>query len=231
FGGIFLRRNNGSIETIADWETPAPGLPGFLLRDFGTPSVHGENVAFTARYFNPITFEFRNGLFARISGKLVKILAQGDTLDGRTVGTLRSLHTNKVALLVRFAEQDGVETTAAYVATINAGPADTDHDGLPDLFERYFGTDPTTPGGNPLTVVRSGSALVLRWPEGNPAGLTVTPQWSPDLRTWLASGQSAPGVPARTIIVTSPAPGQRQAALPVADADGLSLRLLLEPTP
>ena len=46
-------------------------------------------------------------------------------------------------------------------------------------------------------------ALYVGWLEPITAnGVTAVPEWSPDGQTWLASGQSAPGISARTITVT-----------------------------
>ena len=41
--GIYLKRSDGTIETIADWDTPAPGMPGFFMRRFSRPSIHDGN--------------------------------------------------------------------------------------------------------------------------------------------------------------------------------------------
>ena len=129
----------------------------------------------------------------------------------------------------------GIFTTAGgksspYLARLNTGgsaAADQDGDGLPDFAETYFGTSASVPNGWPVTVTRTGSQIVLRWPEANPAGVTVTPQWSPDLVTWLASGQTANGIAARTLAVSSPAAGQKQAALDPTGLPWAFLRLSL----
>ena len=118
---------------------------------------------------------------------------------------------------------------AAYVFT-GLGPTpspDQDADGLPDFAEAYFGTSPTVPNGSPTSVDLISGQVTLLWPEAAPTGVIVTPQWSPDLLTWLASGESANGIPARTLTVTTPAAGQKQATLDTTGLPRASLRLKL----
>ncbi len=94
---------------------------------------------------------------------------------------------------------------AAQLNDVNiSGPtADHDRDGLTNLAEAFFGSAPLSVTSGPLTPQRLGSALYVSWQEPNSAnGVSAVPEWSPDGQTWLTSGQSAPGIAARTITVT-----------------------------
>ena len=102
---------------------------------------------------------------------------------------------------------------------------DTAGDGLTDLVETYFGTNPNARNAPPWTAQRSGNQFTLAWPEADAAGKTVLIQWSPDLVTWLTNGQSLNGIPARTITVTTPAARRRQAALDATGRAAAFLRL------
>ena len=104
------------------------------------------------------------------------------------------------------------------------GSGDTDLDGLDDLIEHYFGTPIEVPNASPLVLLDTG--MIIQWPEVNVAGLTVTIEWSPDLKVWLGSGESANGVPARTITLSTSGVGTKQATLegPTSAAAYLRLR-------
>lgn len=88
--------------------------------------------------------------------------------------------------------------------TAISGPAaDPDADGLTNLEEAFFGSAPFTVTPGRLSPERTANALYVTWEEpisGN--GITAVPEWSPNGLTWLTSGQSAPGIPARDIIVS-----------------------------
>ncbi len=88
-------------------------------------------------------------------------------------------------------------------AGISGPGADPDRDGLTNLAEAYFGTAPLSATSDRLTPQSIGDALHVSWLEpltGN--GVSAVPEWSPDGQTWLTSGQSAPGILARTIPVS-----------------------------
>jgi len=55
---------------------------------------------------------------------------------------------------------------------------DQDGDGVADIFETYFGTSLTTPGGPPWTVALSAGQLRLRWPEVKPLASPSRPRVS-----------------------------------------------------
>jgi hypothetical protein len=116
---------------------------------------------------------------------------------------------------------------AAYLYS-GLGPLpDQDSDGLADALETYFGTAPGVPNGTPLTVSLSSGQLRLRWPEVNTTGVTVIPQWSPDLITWLAGGESRNGIPARNLPVSGAGGNLREASLSISGLTRASLRLKL----
>lgn len=117
--------------------------------------------------------------------------------------------------------------------------ADSDQDATGTLTEAYFNTDPTdfrryAPPLEPALL--AGNELAVTWTEPlNTNGTAVLPQWSPDLISWLASGESVRGVPARTLTIESlgPAPGGtlKRVRLPVAGFPKSSLRLQPVPAP
>ena len=88
--------------------------------------------------------------------------------------------------------------------TAISGPgADPDRDSLTNLEEAFFGSAPFTVTSGRLLPERFDNALHVTWDEPLPGnGITAVPEWSPNGQTWLTSGQSAPGIPARDIIVS-----------------------------
>jgi hypothetical protein len=116
---------------------------------------------------------------------------------------------------------------AAYIYS-GIGPLpDQDADGIPDLVEVYFGTAAAEPGATPLSVSSTPNQFRLRWPEVNTTTITATPEWSPDLVTWLASGESRNGIPARTITVTGAGGFLKEATLNSSGLNRAFLRLRL----
>jgi hypothetical protein len=87
---------------------------------------------------------------------------------------------------------------AAYIFRGAIPLPDEDDDGIPDAFETYFGTPVNIPNPAPWSVTESPGRLFLWWPEVNTTGVVVEPQWSPDMVTWLVSGESRNGIAART---------------------------------
>ncbi|MCB1098678.1 MAG: FG-GAP repeat protein [Verrucomicrobiae bacterium] len=128
------------------------------------------------------------------------------------------------------AERQGGSAGGAYVYfESGSGPApDEDGDGIPDFAEMYFGTSPSEPNGEPFTVTYTATETTLGWPVADPTGVRVTPQWSPDNRTWLASGEPAPGFGARTLIVSTSEEGQSQVVVSSVGLSSAFLRIVLE---
>jgi hypothetical protein len=76
--GIYTQTGSGPLAVVADLATPVPGGQGtFQSFSLNDPSIDGANVAFLANYE---TNKF--GIFARVQGKLVRVLTSDDTLNG-----------------------------------------------------------------------------------------------------------------------------------------------------
>jgi hypothetical protein len=76
--GIYTQTGSGPLAVVADLDTPVPGGQGtFQSFSLNDPSIDGANVAFLANYE---TNKF--GIFARVQGKLVRVLTSDDTLNG-----------------------------------------------------------------------------------------------------------------------------------------------------
>jgi hypothetical protein len=116
---------------------------------------------------------------------------------------------------------------AAYIFFGVVPLRDQDDDGLPDVFETYFGTDPSIINLAPWTVTHAPGRVRLWWPEANAIGVVVEPQWSPDMVTWLVSGESRNGIAARTITLAGAGPTDLVATLETAGLDHVYLRLRL----
>jgi hypothetical protein len=108
--------SGGPLTRIADTNTPIPG--GFGNFTFlSDPSVSGGTVVFTGGGSGT-----QQGIYTWTGGVLSKVIASGDTLDGKTVSdaltTDDSLDGSSLALGVRFTNN----TTAVYEATLVAVP-------------------------------------------------------------------------------------------------------------
>ncbi len=90
--GIYQRAGQGSLQVVADLATPVPGGHGtfqsFLLN---SPSAWGDDVAFLARYENA-----KFGIFARVRGRLVRVVTTDDTIGGSGIIDL-GLTVNQLA--------------------------------------------------------------------------------------------------------------------------------------
>lgn len=120
--GIYLHRD-GDLFLIADLETPIPNSTDtFTNLGVGglTPSVDGDLIAFAGDL----------GIYVDVAGVLAKVIAPGDTLDGKVVMTLylgdEAVSDNSIAFLARFEED---RSYAVYRADL---VLDTDDDGVPD---------------------------------------------------------------------------------------------------
>ena len=127
---------------------------------------------------------------------------------------------------VRIAQCAGDHTVAMVGSPAATADSDSDRDGLAGFVETYFGTNPAVPDGTPWSLRYSGGEAYLDWPEAAPAGITVTPQWSPDLITWLGTGETLNGIPSRPLTVTGGSP--KQAAIDTAGLSRIYLRLKLQ---
>ncbi len=105
----------GSLAAIADHSTAVPGHPGQHFVGFGLAAIDDGIVALTGIFAGA-----NRGVFSTHGGSLGKVLAWGDTLDGKVVldtliGT-QGLDGNSLALYVEFT--DG--SKGIYMATIPA---------------------------------------------------------------------------------------------------------------
>ena len=112
--GVFAY-TNGVLRRVADKNTPLLG---------GAANIFGFNRALLAGSI--VTFDVQsttsgNSVYAEVgAGQLIKVLALGDVLDGRTVRNAalaaQSLDGSSIAITVQFVEGDW---RALYIATIN----------------------------------------------------------------------------------------------------------------
>jgi hypothetical protein len=103
---------DGALGVVADTSTLVPGTQEpFLFFGEQTPSIDAGNVAFLG--LSPDA-----GIYAKVDGRLVEILREGDSLDGKTVSFLElgrdSLSGNEIAF---HAGLDGVDS-GIFVATV-----------------------------------------------------------------------------------------------------------------
>ncbi|MDF5714636.1 MAG: hypothetical protein PUP93_12285 [Rhizonema sp. NSF051] len=112
----------GSLRAIADLNTPIPNGTGNFT-SFRSLSLNKGNIAFLGANSSS------QGIYTNLSGLLTKVIATGDSLDGKTVSSSvpqfdqglllgqQSLSGNQIAFSVGFT--DGSE--AIYIATVNSG--------------------------------------------------------------------------------------------------------------
>lgn len=114
--GIYVSVASGGLETVADTATPIPGGEGtfsslgFSL--FDGPSLSGESVAFLGVGGNG-----RSGIYMTLDDAMVKVIAAGDTVEGKTVTAVvmspDALDEDRLAFQVFFAN----ESQGIYVAS------------------------------------------------------------------------------------------------------------------
>ena len=112
----------GSLKAIADLNTPIPNGRGNFT-SFRSVSLNKGNIAFLG------TDSSSQGIYTNLGGSLTKVIATGDTLDGKTVSSsvpqldqglllgANSLSGNQIAFSVGFI--DGSQ--GIYIATVNSG--------------------------------------------------------------------------------------------------------------
>ena len=130
------------IVTVADTSTNVPGGSG-TFQDFDSVSISGSAVTFLGRDATGQT-----GIYTTLGGTLEKIVAEGDTLDGRTViglfASREALSGQNIAFAANF--EDGFQTI--YVATYEPPlEGDYNHDGFVDaadyvVWRKNDGTQP-----------------------------------------------------------------------------------------
>lgn len=79
--GIYAQTGSGKVSVVADLNTPVPGAAGRFQTFFSDdPSIDGDTVAFCAGYS-----QTQYGLFARVKGKIVRVVTTEDTINGQRV--------------------------------------------------------------------------------------------------------------------------------------------------
>ncbi len=79
--GIYAQSGSGAVSVVADLNTPVPGAAGTFQTFFSdNPSIDGDTVAFCAGYS-----QTQYGLFARVKGKIVRVVTTEDTIGGQPV--------------------------------------------------------------------------------------------------------------------------------------------------
>ena len=82
----------------------------------------------------------------------------------------------------------------SYLNTNGVSPAlrneDPDRDGLSNLTEFAFGTDPTNNSPNPITISRSSNAITITWLQRNDGAATYTNRSTTNLTTGFPPGNS-----------------------------------------
>ena len=112
----------GSLKAIADLNTPIPNGTGNFT-SFRSVSLNKGNIAFLG------TDSSSQGIYTTLGGSLTKVIATGDSLDGKTVSSSvpqfdqglllgpQSLNGNQIAFSVGFT--DGSQ--GIYLANVNSG--------------------------------------------------------------------------------------------------------------
>jgi hypothetical protein len=97
--------------------------------------------------------------------------------------------------LTPYANWQGTKFTAADTLTgLTTMAAYFDNDGMPNLLEYAFGTDPKSPTTSPLTVSVSGNNLQFSFPcDDSRTDISYAVQASADLSTWTDIAQSTGG--------------------------------------
>lgn len=106
----------GRLNVIADTSTLIPGSTGDF-NSFGTPSIDNGSVAFLAN--TAFRSPFPEAIYTNLGGELTKVIAAGDSLDGKTIDSLQfkreGLSGNQIGFSVRFTNA----SSGIYIATLN----------------------------------------------------------------------------------------------------------------
>jgi len=130
--GIYIG-SGGPLVVVADKSTPIPGDTGnFTFLSAGAPSLDGGNVAFRGAGSSE-----KPGIYTNIGGSLIKVIAIGDSFDGKKVRFFffggEGLSGNSIAFTAQF--RDGSEHifVAELVLTATIIPGDANADGFVNL--------------------------------------------------------------------------------------------------
>lgn len=105
----------GGLHPVADTDTQVPGEDGTFFDFAFTTSMFDEDVAFMA-WTEP--FDATKDIYVSLDGELIRVIGEGDILDGLTVANVliarEALDGDQLAFNVRFSD----DSHAIYLATI-----------------------------------------------------------------------------------------------------------------
>ena len=107
---------NGSLSKVADLTTAIPGATD-NFSGFGSVAIDPGIVVFEG-----FDSDFRKGLYTDLGGTLSRVIAEGDTLGGKTVSALRFQHTGFSGGQAAFVAEFSDASQGVFVATISQAP-------------------------------------------------------------------------------------------------------------
>jgi len=107
---------NGSLLKVADLTTAIPGGAGNFAR-FGSVAIDPGTVVFEG-----FDASLRNGLYSDLGGTLSKVIAEGDTLGGKTVSGLRFQRSGFSDGQVAFVAEFSDASQGIFFATLSQAP-------------------------------------------------------------------------------------------------------------
>jgi len=107
---------NGSLLKVADLTTAIPGATD-NFSGFGSVAIDPGIVVFEG-----FDSDFRKGLYTDLGGSLSKVIAEGDTLGGKTVSALRFQHTGFSGGQAAFVAEFSDASQSVFVATLSQAP-------------------------------------------------------------------------------------------------------------
>jgi hypothetical protein len=120
--GVYASTDGGPVVRIADLGTPLPDSGA--VDGFGEVSVSAGRVAFTTTRTGDDPSD-RRGLYIRdaaATGPILKVVAPGDVIDGRTVGHITfdryGFEGDQIAFTAYFTDGPSAGRVAVYVATV-----------------------------------------------------------------------------------------------------------------